>query len=61
MIWSVFALSFLEIGGILWFALRDLIKVSSTQFYVHRDSHIVFFVTFAIITLFFKLTILTSL
>lgn len=60
MIWSIFSLSLLEIMAIFFFAMSDLIQSTSKHF-VHKDHQIVSFITFTVITLFFKMTIITSL
>lgn len=59
-IWSLFGLSAVEIAGILFFMQHGLFKATEQQ-YVHKDYYLVFFVTFTVIALLFKLIILASL
>jgi hypothetical protein len=59
-IWSLFGISAVEIGSILFFTHDNLLKSTEFQF-VHKDNYIVFYVTFIIICLIFKLVVLGSL
>ena len=59
-IWSIFGLSVIEIIVILYVSQQNLIKIAKSQ-YVHKDHQIVYFVTFIMIALIFKLVILVSL
>lgn len=59
MIWSIFSVSAIEIGAILFFTQDNLFKSTEFQF-VHKDNFIVLFVTFIIMALLFKLIILAS-
>jgi hypothetical protein len=59
-VWSIFALSVCMIGGITYLTLRDLMKYDQEHLSVLKDQYTVFFVTFALLGLLIKISILDT-
>lgn len=59
MIWSIFGCCVVEMALLFFFTMRDLTHTIQQQF-VHKDKLIVYFVTFLMTSIFFKLFIATA-
>lgn len=58
-VWSLFTLALLMMIIILYYTIKDIIK-SAQNLFVLKDEYTVFFVTFIIIGLFFKIFVIDS-
>ena len=60
MVWSIFGLSLTWIAAISYTTVRDLMKYDSDHLSVLKDQYTVFYITFVLLALTFKLAIVDT-